>query len=100
MAYPGVAQDPTLTQTLYRLQFALGGPGFSVPFGLLIAGVSITAGFTKLEVGRHSRSRACSCRRTELARHPVSEGTFPDPADPVSGFYLDDCHRLRTAQPT
>jgi hypothetical protein len=48
MAYPGVAQDPTLTQALYRLQFALGGPGFSVPFGLLIAGVSITAGFNKL----------------------------------------------------
>ena len=33
---------------LYRLQFALGGPGFSVPFGLLPAGVSITAGFNKL----------------------------------------------------
>jgi hypothetical protein len=48
MSYPGVAQDPTLTQALYRLQFALGGPGFSVPLGLLIAGVSVTGGFTKL----------------------------------------------------
>lgn len=48
MAYPGVAQDPALTQALYRLQFALGGPGFSVTIGLLIAGVSITAGFAKL----------------------------------------------------
>ncbi len=48
MSYPGVAQDPTLTQALYRLQFALGGPGFSVPFGLLIAGISVTAGFGKL----------------------------------------------------
>jgi hypothetical protein len=48
MSCPGVAQDPTLTQALYRLQFALGGPGFSVPLGLLIAGVSVTGGFTKL----------------------------------------------------
>jgi hypothetical protein len=48
MSYPGVAQDPTLIQALYRLQFALGGPGFSVPLGLLIAGVSFTAGFAKI----------------------------------------------------
>jgi hypothetical protein len=48
MSYPGIAQEPALLQALYRLTFALGGPGFSVPFGLLIAGVSITAGFTKL----------------------------------------------------
>jgi hypothetical protein len=48
MSYPGIALEPLLLQALYRLQFALGGPGFSVPMGLLIAGVSITAGFTKL----------------------------------------------------
>jgi len=48
MSYPGIAQEPTLLQALYRLTFALGGPGFSVPFGLLIAGVSVTAGFKKL----------------------------------------------------
>jgi len=48
MSYPGIAQDSTLLQALYRLQFALGGPGFSVPFGLLAAGVSVTAGLTKL----------------------------------------------------
>jgi hypothetical protein len=48
MSYPGIAQDPTLLQALYRLDFALGGPGFSVPFGLLIAGVSVTAGFRKV----------------------------------------------------
>lgn len=48
MSYPGIAQEPALLQALYRLQFALGGPGFSVPLGLLIAGVSITAGFTRL----------------------------------------------------
>jgi len=48
MSYPGIAQDSTLLQALYRLSFALGGPGFSVPFGLLIAGVSVTAWFGKL----------------------------------------------------
>jgi hypothetical protein len=48
MSYPGIAQEPALLQALYRLTFALGGPGFSVPFGLLIAGISVTAGFKKL----------------------------------------------------
>jgi len=48
MSYPGIARDSTLLQALYRMSFALGGPGFSVPFGLLIAGVSVTAGFTRL----------------------------------------------------
>jgi hypothetical protein len=33
---------------LYFLIFAAGGPGFSVPLGLLIAGISVTAGFTQL----------------------------------------------------
>jgi hypothetical protein len=48
MSYPGIAQDATLLQALYRINFALGGPGFSVPFGILIAGVSVTAWFSKL----------------------------------------------------
>lgn len=48
LSYPGIAQDSLLTQALYRLDFALGGPGFSVPFGLLIAGFSVTAGLSKL----------------------------------------------------
>ena len=48
MIYPGVADDPALTQALYRISFALGGPGFSVPFGIFLAGVAITAGFHRL----------------------------------------------------
>jgi hypothetical protein len=48
MSYPGVAQDAALVQALYRLDFALGGPGFSVPFGLLIAGIAVTAGIGRL----------------------------------------------------
>ena len=48
MAYPGIAQDTTLLQALYYLSYALGGPGFSVPMGLLIAGISIPGLVLKL----------------------------------------------------
>ena len=48
MAYPGIAQDAGVLRALYYLQFAFGGPGFSVPLGLLIAGISVTAGFLRL----------------------------------------------------
>lgn len=48
LARPGIAQDPTLTTALYYLGFAFGGPGFSVPLGLLIAGLSIPALFMRL----------------------------------------------------
>ncbi len=41
MSYPGIAGEALLIQALYRLMFALGGPGFSVPFGILVAGISI-----------------------------------------------------------
>jgi hypothetical protein len=48
MAYPGIAQDSAVLRALYYLMFALGGVGFSVPMGLLIAGLSIPAAFFKL----------------------------------------------------
>lgn len=48
MTYPAVSHDSSLIQALYRFSFGLGGPGFSVPFGLLLAGISVTAGFRKL----------------------------------------------------
>lgn len=48
MAQPAVANDGTLIHGLYWLVQALGGSGFSVPFGLLLAGVSIPAAFLKL----------------------------------------------------
>jgi len=35
-------------RALYYLTFAFGGVGFSVPFGLLIAGICIPAAFFKL----------------------------------------------------
>ncbi len=48
MVYPGVAQDAAVLRALYYLSYALGGPGFSVPLGLLLAGVSVPAGVMKL----------------------------------------------------
>ena len=48
MTYSNVSHDAAVLEALYRLQFALGGPGFSVPFGLMLAGISVTAGFSKL----------------------------------------------------
>jgi len=43
-----VAQNAALVQALHYLAVALGGPGFTMPFGLLMAGVSVTAVFLKL----------------------------------------------------
>jgi hypothetical protein len=48
MAYPGIAQDAGVLRALYYLVFIFGGPGFSVPLGLLLAGISIPAAFMKL----------------------------------------------------
>ena len=47
-AHPGIAQSSMLINALYYLSYALGGPGFSAPLGLLIAGVSIPAGLFNL----------------------------------------------------
>jgi hypothetical protein len=48
MAYPGIAQEVGVLRALFYLQFVLGGPGFSVPLGLLLAGISVPAGFMRL----------------------------------------------------
>lgn len=48
MAYPGIAQETAVLRALYYLGFAIGGVGFSVPMGLLIAGLSVPAAFMKL----------------------------------------------------
>jgi hypothetical protein len=47
LAHSEVTQDRTLVQALYWLMTAFGGPGFSVPFALLIAGITIPAWFTR-----------------------------------------------------
>lgn len=48
MARPEVSHNPDLTVALYYIGYHIGGPGFSVPFGLLMAGISIPALFYKL----------------------------------------------------
>jgi hypothetical protein len=48
MVHPGIGQDATLLLALYHLSYAFGGPGFSMPMGLFIAGVSVTSAFMKL----------------------------------------------------
>jgi hypothetical protein len=48
MIHPGIAQEPTLLRALYYLSYAFGGPGFSVPMGLLMSGVSVPGAFMKL----------------------------------------------------
>jgi hypothetical protein len=45
---PGVVDHPPLLLALYYLGYGLGGPGFSIPMGLLMAGVSVTAAFMKV----------------------------------------------------
>ena len=45
---PGVVEHAPTLLALYYLGFALGGPGFSVPMGLFLAGVSVTSGFMRL----------------------------------------------------
>jgi hypothetical protein len=47
-AQPALDDNAALTRALYFLLFTTGGVGYSVPIGLLFAGISITAGFMRL----------------------------------------------------
>jgi hypothetical protein len=44
LAQTGVAESASATRMLHLLSFAAGGPGYVVPFGLLVAGISLVAG--------------------------------------------------------
>jgi len=48
LAQPGIASQAAVTRILHLLSFATGGVGFVVPFGLLLAGVSVIAWFTRM----------------------------------------------------
>lgn len=48
MIHSGVPQNLTITPALNYISYAFGGPGFSIPMGLLIAGICIPALFMKL----------------------------------------------------
>lgn len=48
MAQPGIVEDRAVLLALYWLVQGLGGAGFSVPFGLLVAGITIPAAVMRL----------------------------------------------------
>jgi hypothetical protein len=48
MSQPGIADNRAVLQALYWLAQGFGGAGFSVPFGILVAGVTIPAAFMRL----------------------------------------------------
>jgi hypothetical protein len=48
MTHPAISSDASIIVALYYLSFGLGGVGYSVPLGLLIAGLAVSAGFSKL----------------------------------------------------
>lgn len=48
LGQPGVASQADVTRVLHLLSFALGGVGFTVGLGLLLAGVSVIAWFTRI----------------------------------------------------
>jgi hypothetical protein len=48
ISYPGIAQEVAVLRALYYVVFSVGGVGYSVPLGLLFAGVSVPSGFMKL----------------------------------------------------
>lgn len=47
LAYPGVSADTNILRLLYYTVFAIGGVGYSVPLGLLIAGIAISGGLSR-----------------------------------------------------
>lgn len=47
MGHPVIAQVPALTQSFHYLAVVFGGPGFTMPQGLLMAGISVPAGSMK-----------------------------------------------------
>jgi hypothetical protein len=48
LSTPGISTSVGAVRALQLLGFAAGGPGFVAPLGLLVAGVSLTAGFNQL----------------------------------------------------
>jgi len=47
LVQPDISKNGELTLPLYFLQFAFGGPGYSVPIGIFIAAISISAWYKK-----------------------------------------------------
>ncbi len=99
MTIPAVAENGPLASALRFLNFVLGGPGYSVPFALLMAGVSVPLLFRRL-VPRwipHFRSRSGRHRCPLLVQLRISPGHGADSAHPLPGLHLDDRRRLCVA---
>ena len=47
LSQTGVTDSAAATRVLHLMAFAAGGPGYIVPFGLLVAGISLTAGLQR-----------------------------------------------------
>jgi hypothetical protein len=48
LSRPGVADNGPIARALYNVVFAAGGPGYTVPLGLLCAGIAVPALFSGL----------------------------------------------------
>ena len=48
MIHPAVVQSPSVLIAFYYLAYAFGGPGFSIPMGLFIAGISVPSALQRL----------------------------------------------------
>lgn len=47
MSLPAIVHEPSFLAPLYFTAYAFGGPGFSVPMGLLVAGLAIPGAFRR-----------------------------------------------------
>jgi hypothetical protein len=48
MTRPAISHDAVVTEALYYIGYGMGGPGFSVPLGIFMAGVSVPVYFRRL----------------------------------------------------
>jgi hypothetical protein len=47
LSQPGLSTSQEVVHALHLLSFATGGPGYVVPFGILVAGVAISGGLSR-----------------------------------------------------
>jgi hypothetical protein len=48
MTRPAISHDTVVTEALYYISYGMGGPGFSVPLGIFMAGISVPVFFCRL----------------------------------------------------
>src|SRR5262249_22044025 len=47
LAQPGITESIGVLRALHLFAFAAGGPGFAVPFGLLLSGIAVVGGIQR-----------------------------------------------------